>query len=63
MKGARNESETLLFDSSKLVQRIVDVFIIHIRFILVNVFYLKQNPNLVFIGNTFYNTTSFYNRS
>lgn len=31
MKGARNESETLLFDSSKLVQRIVDVFIIHIK--------------------------------
>lgn len=31
MKGARNESETLLFDSSKLVQRIAYVFIIQIK--------------------------------
>lgn len=31
MKGARNESETLLFDFSELVKRIVDVFIIQIK--------------------------------
>lgn len=60
MKSVWNESENFLFDSFKLVQRIVDVLNVDLNTSntckFFNVFYLKPNPILVLINNTFYNT-------